>query len=319
MKIKVQCPCRLHFGIIDMHGGLGRLYGSIGVGIKTPQMTIVFEKSQKLKVIGSTKKTVKNYAELYINSFGLNSSVKINVVESIDEHVGLGSGTQTSLAVGMGISELYGLGKTPEEVALISKRGHVSGIGSAVFRHGGFVVDAGHRRMSPELPPVTFHSDFPTDWRFLLIIPKVRFGLFAGKEIKAFEDIIPASGRTAAEISRILQMKMLPALMETDIRVFGSSLVEIDRLVGSYFLKAQSGLYKEKATADIINYLLDGGCYGAGQSSWGPSVYALTNEKEANVLQKDIGDFLKKKKISAKVYLSKADNQGAKIQKLKSN
>ncbi|MER3458075.1 MAG: GHMP kinase, partial [Chloroflexota bacterium] len=33
MRIRVKTPARLHLGLLDINGDLGRLYGSIGVAI----------------------------------------------------------------------------------------------------------------------------------------------------------------------------------------------------------------------------------------------------------------------------------------------
>ncbi|MFH0860388.1 MAG: beta-ribofuranosylaminobenzene 5'-phosphate synthase family protein [Candidatus Altiarchaeota archaeon] len=315
-KVRVKTPSRLHFGIIDMSGRLGRLYGGIGVALAKPNNILEFKKSKRVAVSGKNGGTVRSYARLFLDAFSLKGGVGIRALETIPEHVGLGSGTQLALAVGTGISELYGLDFKPKEVALMSGRGHVSGVGAAVFRHGGFVVDGGHKSMSASLPPVTFHRDFPKDWEFIVVVPKVGKGFHGLKELEAFANIVPASERTASRISWLLQMRMLPSLVEEDIQAFGKSLVEIDRLVGSYFKGEQSGIYMGDATSDLVDFLLGIGCYGAGQSSWGPTVYALTEKKDSNRIAGGVEKFLKLKRIPAKAFVAAADNKGAIVERL---
>jgi len=36
MRITVQTPSRLHFGLIDLNGELGRINGSFGVALEEP-------------------------------------------------------------------------------------------------------------------------------------------------------------------------------------------------------------------------------------------------------------------------------------------
>ena len=36
-EIVLQTPARLHFGLLDLHGGLGRIDGGIGLALRTTQ------------------------------------------------------------------------------------------------------------------------------------------------------------------------------------------------------------------------------------------------------------------------------------------
>ena len=40
MKVYVQNPARLHLGLIDLGGELGRLFGGIGVAINRPNVIL---------------------------------------------------------------------------------------------------------------------------------------------------------------------------------------------------------------------------------------------------------------------------------------
>ncbi len=40
MQVTVRTPSRLHFSLIDLHGGLGRVDGGIGVALETPHITL---------------------------------------------------------------------------------------------------------------------------------------------------------------------------------------------------------------------------------------------------------------------------------------
>ena len=48
MKVAVKTPARLHSGLIDLNGDLGRLYGGLGVAIDHPNTVLEVEKSPTL-------------------------------------------------------------------------------------------------------------------------------------------------------------------------------------------------------------------------------------------------------------------------------
>jgi beta-ribofuranosylaminobenzene 5'-phosphate synthase len=105
-------------------------------------------------------------------------------------------------------------------------------------------------------------------------------------------------------------MHVLPALEEGDIQTFGRTLTEIDLLVGKLFEKVQGGIYSRESSADLVEFMLSSGVYGAGQSSWGPTVYGLVDEANSFIAGK-VRDFMRENGIGGRVYLSGVDNAGA--------
>ena len=49
---KVHCSGRLHMGFFDLHGGLGRKFGSIGLTLAEPALQIEAQPAATLKVTG---------------------------------------------------------------------------------------------------------------------------------------------------------------------------------------------------------------------------------------------------------------------------
>ena len=80
-----------------------------------------------------------------LQELGLGGSVAITIRNLYPSHVGLGSGSQLSLAVARAITELHDRHLTTQELARLTGRGGTSGIGTAAFDHGGFIIDGGHR------------------------------------------------------------------------------------------------------------------------------------------------------------------------------
>ena len=76
-------------------------------------------------------------------------------------------------------------------------------------------------------------------------------------------------------------MQLVPGLMEADIEAFGRALTEIQAIVGGHFAAAQGGSpWTSPAVGRVIEALRDGGAYGIGQSSWGPTGFAFAPSKE---------------------------------------
>lgn len=313
MRIRVETPSRLHFGIIDLGGNLGHRFGAIGLAIDKPGYKILVEKSRKLEVtgaeedVGLAKETAEKVARLY----GFPLKAKISILENIPRHVGLGSTTQLKLAVAMAVTKLYGLKTQPVELAGKVGRGKTSGIGTYAFAVGGFVVDGGVRQ--GKFPPLIFRHDFPEEWRFVVVTPEVKRGLDEEAEGKLFmRATAPAS--IAQKICHLLVMKMLPSVVEGDVEAFGLALTGVQRLVGKAFSPYQKGIFRGRVVSDIVNRLSTHGAYGVGQSSWGPTAYGLAeNVSHADELRGKVEKFLRVRGIKARVWVAKCNNSGAKV------
>jgi beta-RFAP synthase len=295
MAVLVKTPARLHLGFLDLNGELGRLYGSIGVAIERPNVVLEARLAHGLTVEGPEAERVAAFAEAFLRHFPAVPGAHLRLRSGIPAHVGLGSGTQLALAVGTALARLGGLGVTVDEIAARMGRGVHSGIGVAAFRYGGFVVDGGHPagggRSLP--PPLLFRARLPPEWRFVVAIPEVDRGLSGEREQAAFRGLPPSSAGLAEKLCRYLLMQMLPAVVEGDAARFGQALTEIQRLVGDSFAAVQGGRYANPVSGRLIDLWLEAGALGAGQSSWGPTVYALAvGEEQATALERSAREFL---------------------------
>jgi beta-RFAP synthase len=305
--IEVRTSARLHLGLLDNNGELGRLFGSIGLAVNHPQLLLRAEPSDRLVVEGLESERVTAYARRFIQRYGVPSGARMNLVAGIPAHVGLGSGTQIALAVGAALARLAGLRLSTEEIALAAGRGVRSGIGIATFQHGGFVLDGGHRTATPDavssglqtgqpensrIPPILFQQSVPKDWFFVIAIPTGQ-GISGERENNAFSHLPETAPELAEKVSRLLLMKMLPALVEKDIVSFGQALTRIQQIVGDCFAAVQGGRYSNPLSEQLIEFLLKRGAVGAGQSSWGPAVYGMVRGRNsAKQLAKELQAFL---------------------------
>ena len=318
-SVKIRSTARLHLGFIDLNGGLGRIYGSIGVSLQKPETVLEVQRiDEGLKVSGKRQNRVKSVVQEVMERFEYQGGLQVTVWDSIPQHIGLGSGTQLSLALSLGITMLKGVEFTIPELAQSLHRGIVSGIGTATFEHGGFVIDGGRSTASLEedlidVPPLLFQSDVPDDWLFVVAIPNVAKGLSGPKERLAF-DTLPAGSKTQAEVaSRLVLMKLLPALLENDIQRFGEALTRIQILVGDVFSVAQGGRFSSSEVADCVTTMLDAGAFGAGQSSWGPACYGLVKgQKAASKMKKAVSEVMDKG-MGGSTFISGVNNHGARV------
>jgi beta-RFAP synthase len=282
VRVRVESAARLHMGFIDLHGGLGRTFGSIGVALEEPRLTLEATPADQLTVEGPEGERVLEFAERFYAHYAPGrSGAHLKVVEEIPPHVGLGSGTQLALAVGTALARLHGIDAAVFELARVMERGRRSSIGIGAFQLGGFLVDGGHSSEASGPSPIIIQRCLPADWRFVVIVPEIEPGLSGEEEDQAFVEMPRPSAAHAGQIARLLVMKMLPGMEEGNIVPFGEALTEIQRLVGDSFAPVQGGRYANPISAHLIDHLLEQGALAAGQSSWGPTVYGLVQGKEA--------------------------------------
>lgn len=319
-SIRVRCSGRLHMGFFDLHGGLGRKFGSIGLSLAEPALVVEAHASEHLNVTGgvSVPGTVlakaSAIAQQLVTKLNLNGALDLHISEHIPEHAGLGSGTQIALAVGSAISNLYQLDLSARKIAELSGRGRRSGIGIAAFDHGGLLIDGGRGIAADTnaVPPLLARYHFPEEWTILLIFDATQPGIHGEQERLGFNQLPVFSENLAAHLCRHVLMQAMPAIVEKDLTAFGHSIQVLQQHVGDYFAPVQGGRYASKLVGDVLHYLQQAGIACFGQSSWGPTGFAIfenssTAEQYAQQLKMKFTD----QALSWKI--CKANNQGAEI------
>lgn len=274
-KVSVTTSARLHMGFFDLNGNLGRRFGSIGLGLQNPVTALTLMPADKISATGPVAERAIKIAEQIMQSLGLDGGVHIDLERAIPEHSGLGSGTQLSLAVGMAISYLFDLNLSVQQIASITQRGMRSGVGLGTFAHGGLIVDGG-RASTSVVPPVIAHADFPEDWPILLIFDQSHQGVHGAQEIAAFKELPEFSAESSAMLCRHVLMQALPAVAERDLKSFGEAIQALQAMTGDYFAPAQGGArYTSLLVAQVLTALQQSGVHCFGQSSWGPTGFAV--------------------------------------------
>jgi len=274
-RVTVTVPARLHFGFLDLNGGLGRRFGSIGLAIDALCTRIDIAPASDVAVTGADAERARRYAEQLRASLGIGGGYRLHVDEAVPIHAGLGSGTQMALAIAAALRGLHGLPLDARGDAIRLGRGGRSGIGIGLFDAGGVVVDGG-RGASTEAAPVVSRIAFPDEWRVVLVLDRARTGVHGDDESAAFARLQPFPAADAAHICRVVLMQALPALAEHDLSGFAAAINDMQRLLGAYFAPLQGGhAFSSPAVAAALDLLEDAGALGRGQSSWGPTGFTF--------------------------------------------
>ena len=200
--------------------------------------------------------------------------MRIDVEEAIPPHTGLGSGTQLALAVGAGVAKLFDLDVRTADLAAALDRGARSGLGIGLFDHGGFVVDGGSTGDGVP-PPVIARQPFPSAWRLLLVFDRGRQGPHGEAEIEKFAALLEFPEADAAELCRLVLMCALPGVVQADLDAFGEAVGRIQARVGDHFAGVQGGRFASPGVSRVLEWLGSRGLKAVGQSSWGPTGFAV--------------------------------------------
>jgi len=281
MRVDIRSSARLHLGFYTISTS-NIAYGSMGLAINKPEVSVQVRKADGLKIRNLTQVAVERDVKEVVNMLNL-PGAEVTVSKAIPRHVGLGSTTQLRLSIAYALSRIYGLKYNVQELAFILRRGIVSGVGIAAFKQGGFVLDSGRLlskdgicepKRPDDIPSVMFRNPLPKSWYFIVTIPRGIRGLDEREE-KPLLETPETNHHLEHELHDAVLLNMLPALARRDAKRFGKALTKVQRLVGRYFSKFQGGEFCCWETEQMVKSLLNGGAYGAGQSSWGPTAYGL--------------------------------------------
>ncbi|NHN47182.1 GHMP kinase [Halostella sp. JP-L12] len=316
----VETAARLHFGFQNLSLAHERLYGSLGVALAEPRLAV---EATPAAEVTADDEAAREYARRASEVLGVPGAT-VSVRERLPRHVGLGSGTQLALAVYAAVARAHDADFDVREAAPALGRGGRSGVGIAGFERGGFVVDAGHptgrfttdRPADGEwdVPAVVSRHELPDDWRFVLAIPDADPGRSGEEEESSMRSVIErADPGIADQISGVVSRRLLPAAAEGRRSAFGDAVAEIGRLNGAWYADAQGGVFRPPV-GTIVEELTDcSAVAGAGQSSWGPTVYGVTDADGAGAAREAARDALGAAGVDGDVFVSRVRNEGASV------
>src|SRR5438309_4148052 len=89
----VEAPARLHFGVLDLRGDLGRRFGGIGAAVPAPSLLLEARPSTELKAEGPDAARALEFARRLARHHGLDLRLHFCVRRSIPTHSRPGAGT----------------------------------------------------------------------------------------------------------------------------------------------------------------------------------------------------------------------------------
>ncbi len=312
--VRVEAPARLHFGLLDLRGDLGRRFGGLGAALVSPSLVLEARPAPTLSAEGPEAQTLLDQARQILERHGLKAGATLRLERPLPRHSGLGSGTQLALATARALAELHGLPADPASLAVATGRARRSAIGTWAFAEGGFILEGGRRNGGDAPAPLLLRREIPDSWRCVLGIPDLPRGLSGAAEERAFRDLPPPTAELTARAAHVVLMQVLPALVEADLTLFGRGITEVQRLVGEMFRPVQGERFAHPLCGDLVEQMLADGAAGAGQSSWGPAVFGLV---DAGASAQAVADGARRLLGSrGHVILTAFSNRGARCERL---
>src|SRR5258708_103293 len=81
--IRVTAPARLHFGFVDLHGGLGRRFGSLGLAIDRPAVRLRASRAAETEVVGPGAERVSHVLSALNQRYGVDLAARVEIGEGI--------------------------------------------------------------------------------------------------------------------------------------------------------------------------------------------------------------------------------------------
>ena len=325
-SVTITAPTRIHFGLFSIDETDDCQFGGMGVMVKNPCVKLCCSPSDKLFIKGSNSDAVSKIVFNWHKAFhqlvpqiqtATKLPVAIELIELPSRHSGFGSGTQLSLAVASLLFNALNL-PTPggQELAIAMNRGRRSAIGSYGFFRGGFLVDRGITPSDP-IAPLELRIDFPADWRVVLFLKRQSTGMHGKLENVAFENLGTKKSTNRETMTQICSEQIVPAIVDSAYKKLGLPLFDFNRLSGEYYSEYQFGCYHDEDCLQIVNEVRAAGVDAVGQSSWGPCIFAITqNEEHADSLirqlQKRNPNLFDTSQMT--ITVTEADNSGAKVE-----
>jgi beta-RFAP synthase len=283
--IRIVAPSRLHFGLVRVPtAGESkpdeRAFGGVGLMVDHPGVVVTVRPAAAWQFEGPLASRAQVFAARFMASVHeeRRQAFQVLVERCPAEHTGLGVGTQLGLAVAKALAVAVGSPHDPA-AALAPRigRGERSAIGIHGFDSGGLIVEGG-KRPDQGVSPLIEHVTLPDAWRVVLLTPPDAGRWHGDDERRAFAT---AAGGEPAALLYLAHTAIIPAAARGDLDAFGDALHEFNRRAGEPFAAAQGGTYASAEIAAVIEEVRGLGVRGVGQSSWGPTAFAVVGDGDA--------------------------------------
>ncbi len=298
-EVQVTAPSRLHFGLLSFGHDTRRQFGGIGLMIDHPAIRLRITRASHFVIdsqVSDAGKTVpqrddrellarrvREFVRRWVRFHGQAElpACRILIEDAPPQHVGLGTGTQLALSVAAGLNAMHRIEKTTAvELAMSVGRGLRSAVGTYGFVQGGLIVERGKLPGEP-IAPLDCRLELPAPWCVVLVQPEVSSGLSGPAEQQAFAKLPPVPVNTTEQLVDEIRLCTVPAAASGDFEAFSESVYRYGRLAGQCFASIQGGPYNGPYLQRLVDTIRALDVRGVGQSSWGPTLFALLPDNEA--------------------------------------
>src|SRR5262249_37156179 len=211
-RVFVETAARLHFGVLDLRGTLGRWFGGIGAAAPAPSLLVSAARAAALEVDGEDADRAAGFARAFLTHHRVDGGARITVHRALPAHAGLGSGTQLGLAVARALAELHATSTAAADLAVAGGRARRSAIGTWTFAGGGLVVEGGRQAGGDHVAPLIARLPFPPSWHVVVAVPRRLPGISGADEDAAFERLPRPDDGEAERVAHLVLLGLLPAL-----------------------------------------------------------------------------------------------------------
>lgn len=314
----LRTPSRLHFGLVAICSEEPHRYGGLGMMIDEPSFEIAVHSATNwnTSACGAWSDRIDKGARHWQSLHGLETlpGLQWEILRAPEAHCGFGSGTQLACAVATILQSYKILGKANfdsdrmnvpiqkgsqparnvwmnpasipcegecsvanRDLQLASGRGERSHIGMAGFLCGGWLWDEG---ISANAKTRIRRVSVPSEWRILLIDPLEKETISGQREADFFQRCADAPNPHRQSMIELVETTLLPCAMQGDLAAMGDALFDYGRMSGEIFRQVQGGPFRTRALEERVLRLRSLGVPASGQSSWGPTLFGIVENKE---------------------------------------
>ncbi len=273
-SVIVSASGRLHLGLVKTSSKPE--YLSAGLSLVEPVCKVRVTKCDDEPDTGHHTKRVTNALNAVCDALKIENRFSVKFIDRLAVHSGFGSGSRHDLCVAKGVAQLARKRVMAMQLAEILGRGTRSMMGIALFSKGGFAIEAG---------ATISHSYIPPEWRVILINPKIEKSdktyIHGQTEDSMISNSFALSLRSGSKISGSVRKEMLGSICENDFKRFELAVNYLQNQAVKQFGSFQGGSASTNSGRMILEFMKKRGLKAIGQSSWGPTVFALAPSEDA--------------------------------------
>lgn len=289
--LEVSTGSRLHFGLLELAVGEPMRFGGLGLMLDQPGWVLRFTKAADLPDTGPIMEEtisadiaarIDQVRERLRQQTGREADARIEVLQTLPMHSGLGAGTQLAAAAAAGLLLFSRLTAEPtmDQLVHISGRGKRSGIGLYGFLHGGLILDDGHSQEGERSVSAT-SLNLTRDWRVVLITPDEIDVVTGGYEASLIGRLGQAPNSNRQRMRELAKRSLELASVADGFHAFTTALQEYVDAAGLLFAASQGGMYNGELVSHAVRLANHTGLRAVGQSSWGPTVFGFAENQAA--------------------------------------